>query len=274
VEIEVVLGNIVDQQVDAIVNAANHTLMGGGGVDGAIHHAAGPRLSEACAELGGCDVGDAKATPGFDLPSRWVIHAVGPVWSGGSRGEAGALASAYRRSLEVADSLGAKSVAFPAISTGAFGFPEAEAARIAVETLRSTRSRVELARLVAFDHHNLRLLRREVARTARLSSTSAGQAASSSRIREDLVAAVRTVFSPKDAEDVLAWLRRLDSDRLQVAVVIGAMWRGKPAVSKIRAGVETALTDYRDVLMNEYDERIDYKAELKRLGLDRPYPVD
>jgi O-acetyl-ADP-ribose deacetylase (regulator of RNase III) len=165
VELEVVLGDIVDQQVDAIVNAANRTLLGGGGVDGAIHRAAGPRLLAACRVLGGCETGDAKATPGFDLPGRWVIHTVGPVWFGGSRGEEEALTSCYRRALEVADELGAKSVAFPAISTGAFGFPEAEAAVIAVRTLRSTSTKVVLARLVAFDHHSLRLLQRQLDRT-------------------------------------------------------------------------------------------------------------
>ena len=160
-----VLGDIVDQNVDAIVNAANHTLLGGGGVDGAIHRAAGPRLLAACRVLGGCETGDAKATPGFDLTARWVIHTVGPVWFGGSRGEEESLASCYRRALEVADELGAKSVAFPAISTGAFGFPEAEAAVIAVRPLRSTSTKVQQVRLVAFDRHTLRLLQRELDRT-------------------------------------------------------------------------------------------------------------
>jgi O-acetyl-ADP-ribose deacetylase (regulator of RNase III) len=164
VQLEVVQGDIVDQRVDAIVNAANQTLLGGGGVDGAIHRAAGPRLREACRLLGACEVGDAKATPGFDLRCQWVIHTVGPVWFGGSRGEREALASCYRRSLEVADELGAKSVAFPAISTGAFGFPEAEAAIIAVRTVRSATTRVRLARLVAFDRQSFRLLQRETDR--------------------------------------------------------------------------------------------------------------
>jgi O-acetyl-ADP-ribose deacetylase (regulator of RNase III) len=164
-ELDLVLGDIVDQHVDAIVNAANQSLLGGGGVDGAIHRAAGPRLLEACRLLGGCETGDAKATPGFDLPCHWVIHTVGPVWFGGSRGEGESLTSCYRRALEVADQLRAVSVAFPAISTGAFGFPEAEAAVIAVRTLRSTATRVQLVRLVAFDRHSFRLLQRELDRT-------------------------------------------------------------------------------------------------------------
>lgn len=156
------LGNIVHERVDAIVNAANQTLLGGGGVDGAIHRAAGPRLVEACARLNGCAVGDAKATPGFDLPAHWVIHTVGPVWHGGSHGEAERLASCYRRALEVADELGAGSIAFPAISTGAFGFPEAEAAAIAVSTLRGAATSIRLARLVAFDRRAYGVLEREV----------------------------------------------------------------------------------------------------------------
>ena len=155
-KIEAVQGDITKQQVDAIVNAANTSLLGGGGVDGAIHRAAGPKLLETCRPLGGCPTGDARATPGFELPARWVVHAVGPVWHGGQRGEAELLASCYRRSLEVADELGARSVAFPAISTGVYGFPKDKAARIAVETVRSTPTKVELVRLVAFDaetHH-------------------------------------------------------------------------------------------------------------------------
>ena len=161
-KIEVVVGDITKEKVDAIVNAANQTLLGGGGVDGAIHRAAGPRLIEACAQLGGCDTGDAKATPGFDLPCKWVIHAVGPVWGGG--GEDLALASCYRRSIEVADQLGAASVAFPAISTGAFGFPPDRAAGIAVRTLGSVSTRVALVRLVAFDPRTFRQLKAKLSR--------------------------------------------------------------------------------------------------------------
>jgi O-acetyl-ADP-ribose deacetylase (regulator of RNase III) len=151
-DMEAVQGDITAQEVDAVVNAANQALAGGGGVDGAIHRAAGHReLQQACQALGGCPTGDAKATPGFRLPARWIIHAVGPRWRGGDKGEASDLASCYRRSLEVADDLGARSVAFPAISTGIYGYPAEEAARIAVETVRSTPTQVELVRLVAFD---------------------------------------------------------------------------------------------------------------------------
>jgi len=149
--LEAARGDITREQVDAIVNAANSSLLGGGGVDGAIHRAAGPELLEHCRQLGGCRTGDAKATPGFQLPARWVIHAVGPVWHGGGRGEAEQLASCYRRALEIADEVGARSVAFPAISTGVYGYPSEQAARIAVETVQSARTDVELVRLVAFD---------------------------------------------------------------------------------------------------------------------------
>ncbi|MBB5791446.1 O-acetyl-ADP-ribose deacetylase [Jiangella mangrovi] len=151
--VEVVQGDITREDVDAIINAANTSLRGGGGADGAIHRAAGPRLAEAGGALAPCHPGDAVATPAFDLdpPVRHVIHTVGPVWRGGSAGEAALLASCYRRSLEVADSLGARSVAFPAISTGIFGYPPDQAARIAVDTVRSVSTQVELIRLVAFD---------------------------------------------------------------------------------------------------------------------------
>jgi O-acetyl-ADP-ribose deacetylase len=150
--IEAVHGDITVQDTDAIVNAANRQLAGGGGVDGAIHRAAGvAQLQAACAALGGCEPGEAKATPGFALPARWVIHTVGPVWSGGTRGEAEVLASCYRRSLEIADELGARSVAFPAISTGVYGYPPDLAAQVALSSVGATDTAVELVRLVAFD---------------------------------------------------------------------------------------------------------------------------
>jgi O-acetyl-ADP-ribose deacetylase (regulator of RNase III) len=161
--IETIRGDITAEQVDAIVNAANGSLQGGGGVDGAIHRAAGPELKEAGKALGGCDTGDAKATPGFKLPARWVIHVVGPVWHGGDRGEPELLASCYRRALEVADELGAKTVAFPAISTGIYGYPKADAARVAIDTIRSSPSAVELVRLVAFDDETRSLYQERLA---------------------------------------------------------------------------------------------------------------
>jgi O-acetyl-ADP-ribose deacetylase len=155
--IEAARGDITREQVDAIVNAANMSLLGGGGVDGAIHRAAGPELLEACRPLGGCPTGDARATPGFRLPARWVIHAVGPVWQGGGEDEDRLLASCYRRALELADKLGARSIAFPAISTGVYRFPKDRAARLAVDTIRATTTQVELVRLVAFDEETHRV---------------------------------------------------------------------------------------------------------------------
>jgi O-acetyl-ADP-ribose deacetylase (regulator of RNase III) len=152
--IEVVRGDITEQEVDAIVNAANSSLLGGGGVDGAIHRAAGPELLEECRALGGCSPGEAKRTAGYRLPAPHVIHTVGPVWRGGTRGEAETLAACHRNVLAVADALGCRSIAFPAISTGIYGYPIAEAAAVAVTAtqgaLEEHRS-IELVRFVVFN---------------------------------------------------------------------------------------------------------------------------
>jgi O-acetyl-ADP-ribose deacetylase len=150
--------DITTLDVDAIVNAANNALMPGGGVCGAIHRAAGPDLAEACADVAPCPTGEVRVTPGFRLPARWVIHAVGPVWRGGAQGEAGQLASCYRHALEVAEDEGLESVAFPAIGTGVYGYPAAPAARIALREIAAALEHAKHVRRVVcccFDRESL-----------------------------------------------------------------------------------------------------------------------
>ncbi len=163
--LEVIEGDITRLDVDAIVNAANETLLGGGGVDGAIHRAAGPELREECRLLHGCDTGDAKITKGYRLIARHVIHAVGPVWRGGNEGEPALLASCYSRCLTLAEQHGLKSIAFPAISTGVYGYPKEPAAEIAVGTVKS-QAWLDLVIFCCFDKATAELYRRVIARSA------------------------------------------------------------------------------------------------------------
>ncbi|MFC6645761.1 O-acetyl-ADP-ribose deacetylase [Granulicella cerasi] len=159
-EIFVVEGDITQRPVDAIVNAANSSLLGGGGVDGAIHRAAGPELLEACRKLHGCPTGSAKATPGFRLPAKWIFHAVGPVWHGGASGEPELLAGCYRVCLQLAQEFGARSLAFPAISTGIYGYPKEEAASIAVREVLAGGGSMERVEFVCFDRATAEIYRK------------------------------------------------------------------------------------------------------------------
>ncbi len=155
--IQLIQGDITKLEVDAIVNAANTTLLGGGGVDGAIHRAAGKELLAECRTLGGCATGDAKITKGYNLPARFVIHTVGPVWNGGGSGETEKLASCYRRSLELAVQYCIKTLAFPNISTGVYGYPKNEAATIAISTVKEfleNHSEIQQVIFCAFDEEN------------------------------------------------------------------------------------------------------------------------
>ena len=175
--LEIVQGDITRLQVDAIVNAANTTLLGGGGVDGAIHRAAGPGLLEECRTLGGCPTGEARITGGYRLPSRWVIHTVGPIWRGGDHGEDDLLGNCYRNSLALAEQHEIKTIAFPAISTGAYGFPRDRAARIAVSVVKrflEHNTTLERVILVAFGKASYETYQEALRESAGLSSLVAG----------------------------------------------------------------------------------------------------
>jgi O-acetyl-ADP-ribose deacetylase (regulator of RNase III) len=164
--IGLILGDITQQKVDAIVNAANTTLLGGGGVDGAIHRAAGPQLLDECRQLGGCPTGEARITKGYRLPAKYVIHTVGPVWKGGNEGEDELLRSCYRKSLELARKNGLRTIAFPSISTGAYHFPVERAAKIAISTVIAYLEKaVEFERVifVCFSKNDLEVYKREYA---------------------------------------------------------------------------------------------------------------
>lgn len=159
---EVILADITGLQVDAVVNAANNSLLGGGGVDGAIHRAAGPKLLEACRQLNGCETGQAKITPAFLMPAKWIIHTVGPVYRGGNQGEAEMLAQCYTNSLKLARDCGCRSIAFPGISTGVYGYPKQAAANIAVNTVLYDLKKHNLPLkvvFVCFDEESLNMYR-------------------------------------------------------------------------------------------------------------------
>lgn len=158
-ELIAVQGDITTMRVDAIVNAANTSLLGGGGVDGAIHRAAGPELLAECRKLGGCETGNAKPTRGFKLPAKWIFHAVGPVWHGGGHNEDELLESCYRRCLELAKEHRVRTIAFPAISTGVYSFPPKRAAHVAIDTVRENveTSGVEVVRFICFNSETMEI---------------------------------------------------------------------------------------------------------------------
>lgn len=158
--IKIIQGDITDLDVDAIVNAANESLLGGGGVDGAIHKASGPKLLEECKKIGGCPTGDAKITKGFNLKAKYVIHTVGPIWKGGNDNEEVLLENCYKRVLDLAVKNNVKTLAIPAISTGVYGFPKGRAAEIALRELRNFKGPIETIYLVAYDLENFEIFKK------------------------------------------------------------------------------------------------------------------
>lgn len=164
--LNVLVADITTLRVDAIVNAANESLLGGGGVDGAIHRAAGPELLAACRAHGGCPTGDARLTPGFRLHATWIIHAVGPVWAGGGKDEARLLSSCYRKAFELASDCGAKSIAFPSISAGIYGYPKTQAAQIAISVMREHAPSFEEVIACCFGEDDARIYRETLGITA------------------------------------------------------------------------------------------------------------
>jgi O-acetyl-ADP-ribose deacetylase (regulator of RNase III) len=237
--ISVIFGDITEQQVDAIVNAANPSLLGGGGVDGAIHRAAGPDLMEACRALGGCLTGEVKITKGYRLPARFVIHTVGPVWNDGRQGEDGMLASCYRESLACAQSHGIKTIAFPAISTGTYRFPPARATLIAVKTVIAHLVRSPLIEKVVFVCHSDRELQMyldAVNELAEVPAPGAGtgvQAPPNQRQRKDVLPG--TIYEQVSGQlqmiEAVHGIRFVNREALATAIGQGAADRGRVSVA-------------------------------------------
>ncbi len=238
--ISVIEGDITEQHVDAIVNAASQTLLGGGGVDGAIHRAAGPELLAECRTLGGCLTGEARITAGYRLPARFVIHTVGPVWRGGQHGEDELLASCYRQALSLAESYGVKTIAFPAISTGAYGFPLPRAAVIAVRTVLDHLSRSPDIERVVFVCHGDRALHLYQDAVMELApeyggapmdsalSEEAGPAGPADTLREQVRAQLHIIESVHgvrivNREKLVGEIVRCASDRRSVSLVTAAL---------------------------------------------------